>query len=174
MQQRGLEAVLREKYQVLAPLMNERSRRRWAAAEAQALGRGGQTLLARVTGMSRSTVYLGQQELAHPGEFLLPAAGRIRQLGGGRKLLIEQHPELPVALEALVEPTSRGDPQSPLRWTCKSVRRLAAELKTQGHQVSPQLVSELLHTADYSLQGVRKTREGGHHPDRNAQFEHLN
>lgn len=174
MQQRGLEAVLREKYQVLAPLMNERSRRRWAAAEAQALGRGGQTLLARVTGLSRSTVYLGQQELAHPGESLLLAAGRLRQLGGGRKLLIEQHPELPVALEALVEPTSRGDPQSPLRWTCKSVRRLAEELMAQGSPSGRQKVADLLHALGYSLPANRKTQEGTAHPDRNAQFEYIN
>jgi hypothetical protein len=174
MQQRGLEAVLREKYQGLAPLMNERSRRRWAAAEAQALGRGGQTLLARVTGMARSTVYLGQQELAHPGESLLPAAGRIRQLGGGRKLLIEQHPELPVALEALVEPTSRGDPQSPLRWTCKSTRQLAAALQQYGHQVGRQKVAELLVDLGYSLQANRKTKQGTSPPDRDAQFTYIN
>jgi hypothetical protein len=174
MQQRGLEAVLREKYQILAPLMNERSRRLWAAAEAQALGRGGQTLLARVTGMSRSTVYLGQQELAHPVESQLPTAGRIRQLGGGRKLLIEQHPDLLVALEALVEPTSRGDPQSPLRWTCKSVRRLAEELTAQGYPIGRQKVAALLHALGYSLQANRKTQEGTTHPDRNAQFEYIN
>jgi transposase len=174
MQQRGLEAVLREKYQILAPLMNERSRRRWAAAEAQALGRGGQTLLARVTGMSRSTVYLGQQELAHPVESQLPTAGRTRQLGGGRKLLIEQHPDLLVALEALVEPTSRGDPQSPLRWTCKSVRRLAEELTAQGYPIGRQKVADLLHALGYSLQANRKTQEGTTHPDRNAQFEYIN
>src|SRR5712691_11153560 len=125
MQQRGLEAVLREKYQALAPLMNERSRRLWAATEAQALGHGGQTLLAHVTGMARSTVYLGMQELGRPAKSLRPAAGRIRHPGGGRNLLIAEYPDLPGALEALVEPTSRGDPQSPLRWTCKSVRRLA-------------------------------------------------
>jgi hypothetical protein len=174
MQQRGLEAVLREKYQILAPLMNERSRRRWAAAEAQALGRGGQTLLARVTGMSRSTVYLGQQELAHPVESQLPTAGRIRQLGGGRKLLIEQHPDLLVALEALVEPTSRGDPQSPLRGTGKSVRRLAEELTAQGYPIGRQKVADLLHALGYSLQANRKTQEGTTHPDRNAQFEYIN
>src|SRR5262249_50606435 len=116
MQQHGLEAVLREKYQALAPLLNERSRRLWAAAEAQALGRRGPTLLARVTGLSRSTIYLGMQELAQPPEQRLPATGRIRRPGGGRKSLIERQPGLPAALEALVEPTSRGDPQSPLRW----------------------------------------------------------
>ena len=101
-------------------------------------------------------------------------AERVRRPGGGRQKRTRHDPTLLHDLEALVEPTTRGAPQSPLRLTCKSVRKLAAELKTQGHQVSPQLVSELLHAADYSLQGARQTREGGHHPDRNAQFEHLN
>jgi hypothetical protein len=174
MQQRGLEAVLREKYQALAPLMNERSRRLWAAAEAQALGHGGQTLLAHITGMSRSTVYLGMQELGHLAESLRPAVGRIRHPGGGRKLLIEKHPNLPVALEALVEPTSRGDPQSPLRWTCKSVRRLAEELTAQGYPIGRQKVADLLPDLGYSLQANRKTQEGAAHPDRNAQFEYIN
>jgi hypothetical protein len=167
--------ALTEKFKALSPVLNEHARRLWAATEALALGRGGISAVARATGLSRPTIYAGIEEI-HIGT-VTPQRGsdkRVRRPGGGRKKRILHDPTLLHDLEALVEPTTRGDPQSPLRWTCKSVRKLAAELKTHGHQVSPQLVSELLHAADYSLQGARKTREGGHHPDRNAQFEHLN
>ena len=115
------EAALRAKYAALAPVLNERSRRLWAATEARALGRGGQTLLAKVTGMSRSTLHRGLQELAHGVDDGDALGGRVRLLGGGRKSLTYHQPLLPQALEALVEPSSRGDPQSPLRWTCKRV-----------------------------------------------------
>src|SRR5437867_10437527 len=174
MQRPGVEAVLREKYAALAPVLDERSRRLWAAAEVQALGRGGQTLLAKVTGLSRSTLYRGQQELAQRSERAAPGAARVRAPGGGRKPLTAQQPLLLQALDALVEPTSRGDPHSPLRWTCKSVRRLAEELTEQGYRIGRQKVAELLHDLGYSLQANRKTKEGTTHPDRNAQFEYIN
>jgi Rhodopirellula transposase DDE domain len=174
MQRLGGEAALREKYAALAPVLNERSRRLWAAAEARALGRGGQTLLAKVTGMSRSTLHRGLQELAQGADHLDLLGGRIRSPGGGRKPLTYHQPLLPQALEALVEPTSRGDPQSPLRWTCKSVRQLAAELTTQGFSLGRQKVADLLHELGYSLQANCKMKEGATQPDRNAQFEYIN
>lgn len=174
MQRLGGEAGLREKYAALAPVLNERSRRLWAASEARALGRGGQTLLAKVTGMSRSTLHRGLQELAQGADHPDPLGGRVRSPGGGRKPLTYHQPLLPQALEALVEPTSRGDPQSPLRWTCKSVRQLAVELTAQGYGIGRQKVADLLHDLGYSLQANRKTKEGGTHPDRNAQFEYIN
>jgi hypothetical protein len=164
-----MEAVIREKFIALAPVMYERTRRLWAATEAKALGHGGPTLVARATGIARSTLHFGLRELehdiAHPG---------VRRPGGGRKALIEHDPMIVTALEALVEPTSRGDPQSPLRWTCKSVRQLAAELRRQGHRVGRQTVAHLLAGLGYSLQANRKTKEGSSHPDRNAQFAYLN
>ena len=167
--------ALTEKFKTLSPVLNEHARRLWAATEALALGRGGISAAARATGLSRPTIYAGIEEI-HTGTVATPQgrAERVRRPGGGRQKRTRHDPTLLHALEALVEPTTRGAPQSPLRWTCQSVRKLAAELKTQGHQVSPQLVSELLHAADDSLQGARKTREGGHHPDRHAQFEPLN
>jgi hypothetical protein len=174
MQRLGGEAGLREKYAALAPVLNERSRRLWAATEARALGRGGQTLLVKVTGMSRSTLHRGLQELAQGADHPDPLGGRVRSPGGGRKPLTYHQPLLPQALEALVEPTSRGDPQSPLRWTCKSVRQLAVELTAQGYGIGRQKVADLLHDLGYSLQANRKTKEGGTHPDRNAQFEYIN
>jgi len=174
MQWRGKEAILREKYAALAPVLNERSRRLWAATEAQALGHGGQRLLAKVTGMSRSTIYLGKHELAQGVVRALPGLGRVRAPGGGRKPLTHHQPTLPQALDALVEPSSRGDPQSSLRWTCKSVRQLAAELTGQGYGSGRQKGADLLHALGYSLQANSKTKAGAAHPDRNAQFEYLN
>ncbi len=162
---------LAEKFKVLKPVLNEPARRCWAATEALALGRGGISAVARATGLSRKTIRAGIREIETG---VVPVANTPqRRPGAGRKRRTEQDPGLIQDLEALVDSTTRGDPQSPLRWTCKSVRRLASELQVQGHSVSPQLVSELLHAADYSLQGARKTREGGKHPDRNAQFEHI-
>ena len=168
-------SALTEKFKTLSPVLNEPARRLWAAPEALALGRGGVSAAARATGLSRPTIYAGMEEI-HTGTVATPRGSheRVRRLGGGRKQRIMHAPTLRHDLEALVEPTTRGDPQSPLRWTCKSVRKLAAARKAQGHLVSPQLVSALLHAADSSLQGARKTREGGQHPDRNAPFEPLN
>ena len=151
-------------------MLDERGRRAVAAAEALALGWGGITAVSHATGLSRKTIARGIQEL-QGGESAPP--GRIRRAGGGRKKTIDKDPTLLTDLERLVEPTTRGDPESPLRWTCKSVRRLAAQLGQRGHQVSHQLVSELLHALDYRLQANRKTREGDSHPDRDAQFGHI-
>jgi Rhodopirellula transposase DDE domain len=172
---RTLEAV-RAKFDLLRPLMTERLRRQWAACEAQTLGRGGITLVAQATGLSRTTIWSGVRELRHrterPQDDLSPE--RVRAPGGGRHLLAQNDPGLLHALETLVEPTTRGDPQSPLRWTCLSTRRLAEVLHTQGHTVSHKTVALLLDELGYSLQANRKTREGQNHPDRNAQFEHIN
>ena len=169
------ERLIAEKYEGIRPVLNEQSRRRWAASEALALGRGGISAVARATGLSRPTIRAGIDEIQHGQAPAAYANGRprLRRPGGGRKPRIQHEPTLLPDLEALVEPTARGDPQSPLRWTSKGVRRLASELRAQGHEVSAQLVSELLATAGYSLQGASKVREGAQHPDRNAQFEYL-
>ena len=170
-----LEAV-RRKFELLRPLMNERLRRHWAACEAQSLPRGGITLVAQATGLSRTTIWAGLRELRHPEA--VPAddlpAERSRHAGAGRPFLEAADPTLVKDLEALVDATTRGDPQSPLRWTCKSTRNLAQELNRQGHRVSYRTVAALLHDLDYSLQANRKTREGSSHPDRDAQFEYIN
>jgi transposase len=155
----------------LAPTFNERSLRLFAAAEATALGYGGVSRLSRLTGLSRPTIEKGQREIA--GGLQL-GRERIRSLGGGRRKAVDIAPTLLNELERLVEPLTRGDPQSPLRWTCKSTRALAAELKRKGYAVSQRLVWSLLHQLKYSLQGNKKTLEGNQHPDRNAQFEHIN
>jgi hypothetical protein len=165
---------IRRKYQVLRPEMDERMRRQWAAAEAHELGWGGVTAVGLATGLSRTTITAGRGELDLPPERRASEAPRVRRPGGGRQPLTRTDPELLTALEALIEPTTRGDPQSPLRWTLKSTRTLAVELTREQHRVSPRTVAGLLHQAGYSLQANRKTREGASHPDRNAQFEYLN
>jgi len=165
---------LREKYELMVPELDERGRRLWAANEALALGRGGIATVAQATGLAESTLRRGQQELCRPGAAAVPSDRRVRRQGGGRKDLLMEDPTLVFALEALVEPTTRGDPGSPLRWTCKSTRRLAEELTRQGHRVSHTKVTQLLAGLGYSLQGTRKTKEGASHPDRNAQFEYIN
>lgn len=137
-------------------------------------GRGGMAAVARATGLSRTTIHQGLKELARGGGSNGRPRGRSRAPGGGRKRLTEQDPQLLAALERLVEPTTRGDPESPLRWTCKSTRQLARALTAAGHPVGRQTVSELLGQWGYSVQANRKTREGGAHADRDAQFEHIN
>ena len=164
------DTVLAEKFAAILPHLNERQRRLLVAAEARALGRGGILRVARASGISRPTIQSALRELAQPA--LTP--NRVRRPGGGRKKARASDPTLLADLEALVEPTTRGDPMSPLRWTCKSTRQLADALKERGHQVSHQLVAELLRAADYSLQAPLKTLEGTHHPDRDAQFRYLN
>jgi hypothetical protein len=164
---------LRQVFQDLEPVIDERLRRLVAAALARAWGYGGVSLVAPASGVARSTIQRGLDELAVPPQ-VPPEQQPIRQPGGGRKRREQQDPTLRQDLEALVEPTTRGDPQSPLRWTCKSLRKLAEELRRQGHHVSHVRVGEMLRAMDYSLQGNRKTQEGGSHPDRNAQFEHIN
>ena len=155
----------------LLPVMTERSRRIWAATEAQALGRGGIAAVSRATEIDRNTIAKRLMELESP-ETLAPE--RIRRAGGGRKRSSVVDPSLIEDLERLIDPQTRGDPESPLRWTCKSVRKLAEELKRKGHQVSHNLVAALLHEMGYSLQANRKVREGKNHPDRNEQFEKIN
>ena len=165
------------KYQALAMEMDERTRRLWAASEAQGLGYGGISAVSRATGMAISTIRAGVRELAEQRttgkEAAQTSARRVRQPGGGRKTLAQVDTELTAALEALVASTTRGDPESALRWTCKSTRALAKELTGQGHPVSHATVAGLLTELGYSLQSNRKTREGSAHPDRNAQFEHI-
>lgn len=170
---RGMEPVenIRTKFEALRVGLDETMRRRWAAAEARALGHGGATRVAEATGLSLPTIRQGLRELA-AGTPLVP--GKLRRPGGGRKALTDKDPTLIAALDALVEPLARGDPMSPLRWTCKSTTKLATELGKQGYAISDQTVARLLHTLGYSLQAPRKTKEGSDHPDRNAQFEHIN
>ena len=166
-----LEAAIREKFRSLASRFDEHTRRIWAATEAHAQGYGGISLVARATRISRRAILVGLREIAS-GQIL--PEGRVRRPGGGRKSGVAHQPELPAQLEGLVEPLTRGDPESPLRWTCKSTRRLSVELATLGYAASSRLVAALLHEMGYSLQGNRKTVEGNQHPDRNAQFEYIN
>lgn len=158
------------RYAALASRLDERLRRQWAAAEARSLGWGGVTAVSQATGMARNTITRGMKELDQGAGAVSP----VRSPGGGRKAATETDPQLEQALERLVDPLTRGDPESPLRWTCKSTTQLAVELTRQGHLVSPSTVGRLLKAAGYSLQGNRKTKAGGQHPDRNAQFEHIN
>jgi hypothetical protein len=166
---------IRDKYFALQKVLDERTRRLWAATEARAIGFGGVSLVANQTGLARSTIYRGLGELKQieADRYLdIAQLDRIRKPGAGRKSVIEVYPGIVEALESLIEPT-RGDPESPLRWTCKSTRRLAKELTTQDYPVSPRKVAALLYEMEYSLQANRKTREGINHPDRNAQFEYI-
>jgi len=167
------DTLLADKLAAILPRLDERQRRLLLAAEAHALGRGGVTRVARAAGVSRPTIHKGLAEFARGPEMDLPV-GRARRPGGGRKRLREKDPGLVGALEALVDPETRGDPDSPLRWTCKSVRKLAEALCRQGHRVSHDTVWELLKEAGYSLQANAKKQEGASHPDRDAQFAYLN
>jgi len=162
---------IKQRFASLEPFLDERLRRLYAAAEAKALGYGGVSSVARATGVSRRAIGIGLQELGAPAASTVK---HIRKPGGGRKRTVDKDATLVHDLEQLVEPNSRGDPESPLRWTCKSVHQLAEQLNRQGHQVSHRLVAELLQDLGYSLQANRKTREGAAHPDRNAQFEQIN
>lgn len=162
---------IREKFNSLRTGMSEAVRRRWAATEARALGRGGISWVARATGLSIPTIRRGLSELEQDAPL---HTHRSRKSGGGRKKVATKDETILIDLESLVEPLARGDPMSPLRWTCKSTRKLAQELNNRGHIVSYHTAGELLHALGYSLQSNRKTQEGGKHPDRNAQFEHTN
>jgi len=163
-------ALIRARFACLSPHLNERGRRLLAASEAQAAGHGGIVAVSRATGLAPSTIGRGLRELAD-GAVL--EGGWVRQPGGGRKALAASDSGLLGALLALVSPSERGDPMSPLRWTCKSLRRLADELTAQGHQVSHTVVGALLKAEGFSLQGNSKTLEGSSHPDRDAQFAHI-
>jgi transposase len=158
-------------FDTLAGVLDERTRRLLAAAEATAFGFGGVSMVARASGLSRGTIIRGMAELKNATR--LPRSHRIRREGAGRKRTVDRDVTLKQDLEALVEPVTRGDPESPLRWTCKSVRQLAGELTRMGHHVSHRMVAELLHEMEYSLQANRKTLEGTSHPDRDQQFEHI-
>jgi hypothetical protein len=174
MQDAKVIARIRRKYRTLEPELDERRRRQWAAAESRDLGWGGMTTVAQATGLSRTTITVGAGELAQPAKRRALEGMRVRHPGGGRRPLAETDPDLLAALETLIEPTTRGDPESPLRWTCKSIRRLAEELTRENHPVGAVTVAKLLRRTGYSLQANRKTREGSSHPDRNAQFEYIN
>jgi transposase len=165
------EAGISVRYRAVAPLVDERARRLLAGAEALALGRGGVAAVARATGLSQPTVRRGVADVREGAT--LPK-GRVRRAGAGRPKATVRDTTLQDDLDRLIEPTTRGDPESPLRWTCKSLRQLAGALRTKGHAVSHQTVAELLHKMGYSLQANRKTLEGSNHPDRNAQFVHVN
>ena len=166
---------IRVKYVALVPVMDERMRRHWAATEAMALGWGGVSAVSMATGLARNTVASGVRELVERREpDNLAISARLRQPGAGRKRITETDPLLLRALEELVDPVTRGHPESPLRWTCKSTAKLAEELTRQNHAVTDRTVATLLKRAGYSLQANRKTLEGSSHPDRNAQFEHIN
>ncbi|MBK1700485.1 ISAzo13 family transposase [Thiococcus pfennigii] len=168
------EESVRRKYQRLRELFNERERRLWAAVESAELGRGGISTVARATGLSRTTIYQGLDELGQRRSGGDLRRDRVRNPGGGRKPVTEKDPKLVSCLEQLVEPTTRGEPESPLRWTCKSTRQLSEALKKQGHPIGRQKVCELLNMLGYSLQANRKTREGSDHEDRDAQFRYIN
>jgi hypothetical protein len=165
-------AVIKRKFELLAPTMSERGRRLWAGAEADAIGYGGVAALSAATEMALSTVRKGRDEVragASPADVV-----RDRRAGGGRHRVEKKDPTIKQALEQLVDPTTRGDPESQLRWTCKSTRTLSRQLTADGHPVSPQKVGRLLHEFGYSLQGNSRVKEGIDHPDRNAQFEWIN
>ena len=170
-------AMIEAKFQALSGRLDEATLRMWAATEARSLGRGGVSAVAKAIGMSRTTIHTGLAELKAAASPVAAskreARPRIRAAGGGRKKLTTKDANLLRDLDALVEPTSRGDPMSPLRWTCKSTYRLAQELQRQGHEVSQRTVCGLLTQMEYSLQSTRKTREGGQHEDRDAQFAHI-
>jgi Rhodopirellula transposase DDE domain len=166
---------IESKFRSLASVLDERARRHWAATEARAYGWGGVSAVSDATGMSPNTIRKGLAELAaRQDDPDAEVTSRLRKPGGGRKRLTETDPQLSVELDRLVAPLTRGDPQSALRWTCKSTSHLAQALSQQGHPISARAVAQLLNTAGYSLQGNRKTLEGSAHPDRNAQFEHIN
>jgi len=168
------EAILKEKYSCLRNVSDERARRLWAASEANAIGFGGISTVARVTGLARSTIHRGlsELELIKAAEVPLLSSRKIRRSGGGRKQITTIYPEITTALESLLEPT-RGDLMPPLRWTCKSTRRLSEELTRLGFSIGARKVADLLKALDYSLQANRKTQEGVNHPDRNAQFKNI-
>ncbi len=167
--------VIKEKYDSIKAQLNERSRRTWAAAEAISIGHGGIEIISKVTGLSRNTISRGKKEIISGKDYSSdPNAGRIRKKGGGRKCLEDIDAGLVVELDKLIEPETRGDPESPLRWTTKSTRNLADTLTEKGYKTSHTKVSALLKQAGYSLQALRKTNEGKTHPDRNRQFCYIN
>lgn len=170
-----MQTAVADKFRNLSFLMNEKLKRRWAGCEAMALGRGGISAVAEATGLSRTTIRKGIQEIKEQyPELVQDIRGRIRAPGAGRPSVEHTDPTVTSDLEKLVDPATRGEPTSPLLWTSKSTRKLAEELQKKGHQVSARTVARLLHQMGFSLQANRKTREGKQHPDRDAQFKHIN
>ena len=167
------EELIAKKYEELKPFFDELTLRLWAGSEAKSLGRGGIAKVHRATGIARATISQGQSDLQKSPPKRMPAQKRVRKSGGGRKRTVDKDPALKDDLDRLINPAIRGDPESALRWTSKSVRKLAAELNKGNHQVSHQLVAELLRELGYSLQANRKSNEGRQHPDRDAQFQHI-
>lgn len=167
------EQRISKRFELMSPFLNELATRIWAASEAASLGHGGVAAVHRATGIARNTIVQGTRDLKNAPN-TQPAAKRIRKAGGGRKKTVDRNPDLQSDLDALIDPATRGDPESPLRWSSKSVRHLATELRKSGHTVSHQLVAGLLHEMGYSLQANRKTFEGKQSQDRNAQFEYIN
>ncbi len=167
----NLIEIIKKKYNLLSPIFDELTRRLWAAAEAQTIGHGGQTIVSVATGISRTTINSGLKVLKNKD--YSRAQGKIRASGAGRKKLTEREPSLLTDLEMLVEPSTLGDPESPLRWTCKSTRKLAEALQNKGYKIGRQKVAHLLNDLGYSLQANRKIKEGGTHPDRDVQFKHI-
>jgi Rhodopirellula transposase DDE domain len=163
--------AVRKRYREMAPVLNEQSRRRFVALEARALGRGGISLMTRISGLARSTIYQGLSDI-HDNVSAPP--GRVRKEGGGRKRKASEDPTLVTDLNSLVEPVTRGDPMQLLLWTTRSLRNLVKELAKKGHKVCPTVVGNLLRGMGYSLQANRKTREGDKHIDRDAQFQYIN
>jgi hypothetical protein len=161
----------RKRYREMAPVLNEQSRRRFVALEARALGRGGISLMARISGLARSTIYQGLSDIR---DNVSAPPGRVRKKGGGRKRKASENPTLVTDLNSLVEPVTRGDPMQPLLWTTRSLRNLVKELAKKGHKVCATVVGNLLRGMGYSLQANRKTREGDKHIDRDAQFQYIN
>jgi hypothetical protein len=174
MVQIGVIETLRRKFNRMKAELDERACRYWAATEALELGHGGIQAVAEATGLGERTVRRGCEQLRQGDDGTASGVRRIRKPGGGRKALTERDQNLGMALEALVEPTTRGDPMSPLRWTCKSTRKLAQTLTDQGHGISHTKVAQLLEELDYSLQSTRKNLEGASHPDRDTQFRYIN
>jgi len=168
-----IESAVKERFQNIEWALDERMRRLFAASEAKAIGHGGITIVWKATGVARGSIQQGLKELAEKPEAFEGKTSRIRRAGAGRKTTVKEDAQLLSALESLVEPVTRGDPESPLRWTCKSLRQLESELVKQGHVVSHTSVGDLLKKLGYSLQANRKTLEGTNHPDRNAQFEYI-
>jgi Rhodopirellula transposase DDE domain len=165
------ERAVRKRYKEMAPVLDEQSRRRFAASEAQALGRGGVSLMSKITGLARRTIYRGLSDIRNKHS---AGPGRIRKIGAGRKKKVSEDATILDDLKSLVEPMTRGDPTGSLRYTSRSVRKLTKELNRMGHEVSHPVVGRLLHDMDYSLQANRKTLEGSNHIDRDAQFEYIN
>lgn len=162
---------IQKKYKAISYCLNERGRRLWAAAEAESYGRGGIALVSQATGLSNKTIHQGLKELRDP---IPPDTQRIRKVGGGRKKIVHKHAEILKILDDLVDPTSRGDPESPLKWTSKSTEKLTEELTNQGFQISIRTTASLLKELDYSLQSNKKAKEGSNHIDRDAQFHFIN